>query len=138
MKKLFSFIKDTWNCYTSPNTLTYNEPDVIKLSDLSAIFIEYFCYGYMFTLFFVFIFTIITTMIVSGFSLQLFIFLMALIGFTITVFVSIKNKCLAYYDKCKIYTKKVVNNIKEAIKAEEEIKQPIEQSVEQQTTTVTA
>lgn len=131
MKKLWNFVKETWKCYTSPNTLTYNEPDVIKLSDLSAIFIEYFCYGYMFTLFFVFIFTIITTMIVSGFSLQLFIFLMALIGFTITVFVTIKNKVYSYYNKCAVYTKKIINNVKEVIKSEA-------QSVEQQTTTVTA
>jgi len=128
MKKLWNFVKETWKCYTSPNTLTYSEPDVIKLSDLTAIFVEYFCYGYMFTLFFVFIFTIITTMIVSGFSLQLFIFLMALIGFTITVFVNVKNKCVEYYNKCADYTKKIINNVKEAIKSEE-------QNIEQQTVT---
>lgn len=118
MKKLWNFIKDTWRCYTSHNTLTYNEPNVLKISDLTAIFIEYFCYGYMFTLFFVFIFSIITTMIVSGFNLQLFIFLMALIGFTITVFVNVKNKLVEYYGQCKIYTKKVIDEIKEAVNPE--------------------
>ena len=127
MKKLWNFVKETWKCYTSPNTLTYTEPNVLKISDLSAIFIEYFCYGYIFTLFFVFIFTIITTMVVSGFSLQLFIFLMALIGFTITVFVTIKNKVVSYYDQCAIYTKKVIKNVMDTIK-------PEQQTTEQQAT----
>lgn len=110
-KKIKNFVVETWKCYVSPNTLTYSEPNVVKVSDLTAIFIEYFCYGYMFTLFFVFIFTLITTMIVSGFSLQLFIFLMALIGFTITVFVTIKNKACEYYNKCIGYSKKVIKEI---------------------------
>ena len=111
MKKIWNYIKDTWKCYISPNTLTYNEPNVIKISDLTAIFIEYFCYGYMFTIFFIFIFTIITTMIISGFSLQLFVFLMALIGFSITVLVTIKNKTIEYYNKCVKYSKKVIEEI---------------------------
>ena len=127
MKKLWNFVKETWKCYTSPNTLTYTEPNVLKISDLTAIFVEYFCYGYMFTLFFVFIFTIITTMVVSGFSLQLFIFLMALIGFTITVFITIKNKVIDYYDQCAIYTKKVIKNVINTIK-------PEQQTTEQQAT----
>lgn len=126
-KKIKNFIVETWKCYVSPNTLTYSEPNVVKVSDLTAIFIEYFCYGYMFTLFFVFIFTLITTMIVSGFSLQLFIFLMALIGFTITVFVTIKNKACEYYNKCIGYSKKVIKNVIETIKSEQK-------TTEQQTT----
>lgn len=130
MKKLWNFVKETWKCYTSRNTLTYTEPNVLKISDLTAIFVEYFCYGYMFTLFFVFIFTIITTMVVSGFSLQLFIFLMALIGFTITVFITIKNKVISYYDQCAIYTKKVIKNVMDTIKSE--------QQTAKQQTTVTA
>lgn len=129
MKKLWNFVKETWKCYTSPNTLTYTEPNVLKISDLTAIFVEYFCYGYMFTLFFVFIFTIITTMVVSGFSLQLFIFLMALIGFTITVFITIKNKVIDYYDQCAIYTKKVIKNVINTIK-------PEQQTTEQQATVI--
>jgi len=134
MKKLWNFVKETWRCYTSPNTLTYTEPNVLKISDLTAIFVEYFCYGYMFTLFFVFIFTIITTMIVSGFSLQLFILLMAFIGFTITVFVTIKNKVVDYYDQCAIYTKKVIKNVMDTINSDNKE----QQTIGQETATVTA
>lgn len=134
MKKLWNFVKETWKCYTSPNTLTYTEPNVLKISDLSAIFIEYFCYGYIFTLFFVFIFTIITTMVVSGFSFQLFIFLMALIGFTITVFVTIKNKVVDYYNQCAIYTKKVIKNVMDTINSDNKE----QQTIGQETATVTA
>ena len=133
MKKLWNFVKETWKCYTSPNKLTYREANVLKISDLTAIFVEYFCYGYMFTLFFVFIFTIITTMVVSGFSLQLFIFLMALIGFTITVFVTIKNKVVDYYDKCATYTKKVIKNVMDTINSDNK-----EQQTTGQQATVTA
>ena len=80
-----------------------------------------------------FIFTIITTMVVSGFSLQLFIFLMALIGFTITVFVTIKNKVVDYYDKCATYTKKVIKNVMDTINSDNK-----EQQTTGQQATVTA
>ena len=46
MKKLWNFVKETWKCYTSPNTLTYTEPNVLKISDLSAIFIVLYVYIY--------------------------------------------------------------------------------------------
>jgi len=59
---------------------------------------------------------------------------MAFIGFTITVFVTIKNKVVDYYDQCAIYTKKVIKNVMDTINSDNKE----QQTIGQETATVTA